>query len=369
MNIPFIDMTRLYDDISAELDQAYKSVMQSGWYIMGPHLEQFEINFARYCEAKHCIGVGNGLEAITLVLQAWDITNQSDEVIVAAGGYIATALGVTRAGATPVLVENDAQTYNIDPADIERAITNNTKAIILTHLYGQTAYMDEIMALGAKYNLKVMEDAAQAHGALYNGRKAGSLGDAAIFSFYPTKNLGAFGDGGAVTTSDDTLAKKIKMLRNYGSEIKYQHDILGTNSRLDELQAAFLSVKLKHLDRWNKKRADIADIYRDELKNIDQIVLPFVPQQMIPVWHVFCVCVLNNQRDALMKHLNDHNIGTNIHYPKPINAQKCYADIPSVNKQFPIAEGQSKELLSLPCDPYHTTEEINYVCTKIKEFF
>ena len=366
--VPYLDFKRTYQALKEPLDRAYKEVMESGFYINGPHVEAFEKAFAEYCGAKYCIGVGNGLEAITLVLQAWGI-GAGDEVICATNSFVATALGVSRANALPVLVEADARTFNIDPNVIESAITPRTKAIALTHLYGQTAEMDAIIAIAKKHNLKVLEDAAQAHGAEYKGKRAGSIGDAATFSFYPTKNLGAFGDGGAITTNDATLAEQLKLMRSYGSKIKYHHDVMGTNSRLDELQAALLSAKLPSLEAGNQRRRDLAALYFRELSQIEGIVLPFVPEWAKPVWHVFAVLIENDRRDEFTAYLTDNKIGYNIHYPVPIHAQKCYADLPLHGQTFPIATAQAKQLVSLPCDAYHTDEEILQVCKVIKPFF
>lgn len=367
-SVPFLDFQRTYQDLKKELDDAYQRVAASGHYILGPHVAEFESDFADICQAKHCIGVGNGLEAITLTLQAWNI-GARDEVICATNSFVATALGITRAGALPVLVEADARTYNIDPLEIEKAITPKTKAIVLTHLYGQPADMDSIMALAQKYNLKVLEDAAQAHGAMYKGKPVGALGDAASFSFYPTKNLGALGDAGAITTNDDDLAATLRKLRNYGSEKKYYHELLGNNSRLDELQAAFLLTKHKKLNEWNEKRRALAKIYLEDLADIDDLVLPYVPEWADPIWHVFAVRIKNNRREALIDYLSDHNIGYNIHYPVPIHAQECYKDLPSAKNSYPIAEEQAGQLLSLPCDPYHSSEEIRRVSAIIRKFF
>lgn len=366
--VPFVDFARYYDDLRTELDSAYRQVMESGHYIMGSNLTKFENEFASYCGTKHAIGVANGLEAIELTLKAWDI-KQGDEVIVASHGFIATALAVSKLGANPVLVEVKADTYNIDPSKIEAAINSKTKAIALTHLYGQTADMQPIMELAAKYNLKVLEDSAQAHGAMYQGKRAGSLGHAASFSFYPTKNLGAFGDGGMITTNDTWLANKLKKLRNYGSEIKYQHDIQGTNSRLDEMQAAFLRIKLTKLDEWNARRNKLAQIYFEELNNISDLVLPNNPAAMMPVYHVFAVRVLNNRRADLIQVLSENNIGHNIHYPKPFYLQEAYKDLGYKEGDFTLTESLASSLLSLPLDPYHSEEEIRYVCKIIKDFF
>lgn len=367
--VPFIDFSSEYKDMKFELDSAYERVMASAHYICGKELQKFETSFAEACGAKHCIGVANGLDAITLTMEAWGITEPHMEVICATNSFVATALGVSKAGATPVLVEADARTYNISPEAIERAITPNTKAIALTHLYGQPADMDEINRIAAEHNLKVFEDAAQAHLAEYKGQRCGALGHAAGFSFYPTKNLGAYGDGGAITTNDDALADKLRMFRNYGSKVKYQHELLGTNSRLDELQAAFLSVKLGRLGEWTEKRRRLANIYFEELKDINDLVLPFVPEWANPVWHVFAVFVRNGKRTQLMEHLDRYHVGYNVHYPIPIHLQKCYAGLGYQEGDFPLAEEQAKGLLSLPLDAYHSEDEIHYAAKKIKEFF
>jgi dTDP-4-amino-4,6-dideoxygalactose transaminase len=367
-NVPYIDMRRMHADISETVENACNEVLRSGHYVMGPNVEKFERAFAEYCHAKHCIGVGNGLEAITLVLQAWGI-GPGDEVICAANSFVATALGVSRTGAEAVCVEADPHTYNIDPREIEAAITSNTKAIALTHLYGQPADMDPIMEIAAKHKLKVLEDAAQAHGATYKGRPVGGLGHAATFSFYPTKNLGAVGDAGAVTTNDDATAKAVAKLRNYGADVKYYHDLLGTNSRLDEMQAAILYAKLPRLEGWNDRRRELAQIYLAEINNIPDIILPHVPEEMHPIWHVFAIRVLDGKRSGLVQFLEKKNIGYNIHYPVPIPAQKCYAGTRTAEGDFPIAMEQADQLLSLPCDPYHTEKEILYVCNSLKEFF
>lgn len=366
--VSYLNMDRAYEDSRLELDQAYARVMKSSHYILGQELIKFENNFAQYCDVKHALGVANGLEAIELTLRAWGV-GPGDEVIVAANSFIATALAVSKLGAKPVLVEIDERTYNINPAKIEAAITPRTKVIALTHLYGQPADMDPIMELADRFNLKVFEDAAQAHGATYKGRKIGSLGHAAGFSFYPTKNLGAFGDGGMITTNDPELAQSLAKLRNYGSEIKYHHEIQGTNSRLDELQAAFLSVKLTKLDLQNAKRSKLAVIYHQELRDLEGLVLPFCPEHASCVNHVFAVRVKDNNRRDLIEHLNNNNIGSNIHYPLPFYLQAAYKDLGYVAGAFEITEIVSQEELSLPLDAHHTEEEIRYICQSIKSFF
>lgn len=365
--VPFIDFKRSYADMAQELDAAWQRVASSGHYILGPEVENFERDFAALCGVPHCIGVGNGLEAITLVLEAWGI-GTGDEVICATNSFVATAFGISRSGATPVLVEADAHTFNIDALAIERAITSRTRAIALTHLYGQMADMDPIMALARAHGLKVLEDAAQAHGALYKGHPAGSLGDAASFSFYPTKNLGALGDAGAIVTKDATLAEKLLRLRNYGSVRKYYHESMGTNSRLDSLQAALLSAKLPRLEGWNARRRDIAALYAKGLTGIKNLILPHVPEWSTPVWHAFVVLITGGQREALCAHLEEHGIGYNIHYPTPIHRQPCYRDLPSSGNAFPIADAQAGQILSLPCDPYHTDAEIGRVIEILCDF-
>ncbi len=349
MIIPFLDLRSPYTELREELDAAYRRVMESGHYILGGEVEKFEAEFASYCEAKHCIGVGNGLEALHLIIRAYGIGPQ-DEVIVPSNTYIATWLAVTHAGAIPVPVEPDERTCNIDPARIEQAITPRTKAILVVHLYGQPVDMDPINDLARKYGLKVIEDCAQAHGALYKGRKAGNLGDAAGFSFYPGKNLGAIGDGGAVTTSDDDLADRIRVLRNYGSRIKYHNEVVGYNSRLDELQAALLRVKLALLDEWNQRRRAIAEIYLQELANTTAVILPHVPEWAESVWHLFVI--RHKQRDQLQKSLTEAGIGSIIHYPVPPHLQPAYSSMKAGKGDYPLSETLANEVLSLPIGPH-----------------
>ena len=351
-SVPFLDLSQLHQSIRKPLDVAYHRVMDSGWFIMGPELEAFESEFAYYCEVKHCIGVGNGLEAIHLLLQAYGI-GPGDEVIVPSNTFIATWLAVTQCGATPVPVEPNIDTHNIDPVHIAAAITNRTRAIMPVHLYGQPADMDPINALAAKYGLVVIEDAAQAQGARYKGRRVGSLGHAAATSFYPGKNLGALGDGGAVLTNDDAIAEKVKQLRNYGSKVKYQHDIAGYNSRLDEMQAAFLRVKLSVLDQWNLSRRVVANQYSKLLMNAD-VILPQVPEYAEPVWHLYVI--RSKQRDVLKAHLEHLGISTVIHYPIPPHRQGCYQKFQQT--KLPIADLLSQEVLSLPMSPIISDAEI-----------
>ena len=347
MNIPFLDLKAPHDELRAELREAFERVLDSGRYILGNEVAQFEKEFAGYCESKHCIGVGNGLDALHLILRAYGI-GEGDEVIVPSNTYIATWLAASYAGATPIPVEPDERTYNIDPARIEAAITPRTRAIIVVHLYGQPADMDAINAIAKKHGLKVIEDAAQAHGAKYKGRRVGSLGDAAGFSFYPGKNLGAIGDGGAVTTNDAELAEKVHVLGNYGSRIKYHNEVKGYNSRLDELQAAFLRVKLQKLDEWNNRRKEIAERYLDGLEQ-SGLVLPFVPEWAEPVWHLFVVRSAN--RDELQQKLDDAGIGTMIHYPIPPHLSGAYKDLHLMSR-CAIAQSLSEDVLSIPIGPH-----------------
>lgn len=348
MKVPFLDLKSQYIELKDEFDAAYHRVMDSGSYVLGKEVELFELEFSEYCQAKHCIGVGNGLEALHLILRAMGI-GAGDEVIVPSNTYIATLLAVSYAGATPVLVEPNAGTYNLDPFRIESAITKKTRAVMVVHLYGQPAEMDEIKKLTQRYGLKIIEDAAQAHGANYKGCRTGSLGDAAGFSFYPGKNLGAIGDGGAVTTNDDELARKIRILRNYGSQAKYHNEVKGFNSRLDELQAAFLRVKLKKLDEWNDRRKQLAGIYLSGLQANTQMILPSVPEWVDPVWHLFVV--RSHDRDGLQKKLSRIGINTMIHYPIPPHLQPAYAELGLSDGAFPIAESIHAEVLSLPIGP------------------
>jgi dTDP-4-amino-4,6-dideoxygalactose transaminase len=336
--------------------------MDSGWFIMGPELAAFESEFAAYSNVKHCIGVGNGLDALHLLLRAYGI-GPGDEVIVPSNTFIATWLAVSQCGATPVAVEPDANTHNINPALIAAAITSKTKAIMPVHLYGQPADMDPINQLAAEHGLVVIEDAAQAQGALYKGRRVGSLGHAAGTSFYPGKNLGALGDGGAVLTNDDAIADQVRRLRNYGSSIKYQHDLAGYNTRLDELQAAFLREKLKVLDAWNTKRKTIAKTYTELLSSADSIT-PLVPEYAEPVWHLYVI--RSQQRDKLKAYLEQHGVSTVIHYPIPPHRQACYPEY--LSQPLPIADMLAGELLSLPMSPDMSEDAIVYTCQKIRNF-
>lgn len=362
MKVPFLDLKSVNDASRNHLEEAFHRVMDSGWYIQGKELEAFETEFSAYCNTAHCLGVGTGLDAIHLLLVAYGI-GPGDEVIVPSNTFIATWLAVTRCGATPIAAEPDPMTYNIAAHSIEAAITSRTVAIIPVHLYGQPADMDAINAIAERHKLLVIEDAAQSQGALYRGRPAGALGNAAATSFYPGKNLGAFGDGGAILTNDSAIAKQVKELRNYGSPVKYQHDSLGYNSRLDELQAAFLRIKLKDLDRANVARRAIAQRYTQGLSET-ALITPYVPEWAEPVWHLYVV--RTPQRDELQAYLKENGIETLVHYPIPPHRQACYAD--TLNKDFPIAEQLAAEVLSLPISPTMTSVEVDYVIGKIRAF-
>jgi dTDP-4-amino-4,6-dideoxygalactose transaminase len=362
MKVPFLDLKALYLELKEELDVAYQRVMYSGWYVLGREVKTFEEEFASYCQVKHCIGVGNGLEALHLTLRAYGI-GEGDEVIVPANTYIATWLAVSYAGARPVPVEPDGRTYNLDPDLIETAITPRTRAVIAVHLYGQPADMHPINEIAGKYGLKVIEDAAQAHGARYKGRRVGSLGDAAGFSFYPGKNLGAVGDGGAVVTNDAELADKVRVLRNYGSRTKYYNEVKGFNSRLDELQAAILRVKLTKLDEWNSRRAALAAQYSKTLSHAQDFVLPFVPEWAEPVWHLFVV--RHPRRDAVQHHLTNSGIGTLIHYPISPHLSGAYAEAGWKLGDFPVTEDMAGEVLSLPMGPHLDRKAVNFVAESL----
>ena len=360
--IPFVSLARQNESIRDRLDDAYRRVMDSGWFILGAELEAFEEEFAKYSEAKYCIGVGNGLDALHFLLLAYGI-GPGDEVIVPSNTFIATWLAVSQCGATPIPVEPDINSYNINPSLIEDAITPRTRCIMPVHLYGQPADMDPIKKIAAKHNLIVIEDAAQSQGAKYKGQRIGSLGHAAATSFYPGKNLGALGDGGAILTNDESIAKKVRQYRNYGSLIKYHHEIKGFNSRLDEMQAAFLRVKLSVLDEWNNERKRLAQSYSDLLQNSD-VLLPITPSYADPVWHLYVI--RSRDRDALQKHLKNKGIDTVIHYPIPPYKQLCYQDF--ARRELPIASLLANEVLSLPIFYSMNNNQIKMVVDAIREF-
>lgn len=365
MKVPFVSFEAMHSEIREQLDNAYKSVMDSNYFIQGQACAQFEKEYADYCGVKYCIGVGNGLDALMLILRAMDI-GAGDEVIVPSNTYIATALAVSYVGAAPVFVEPDIETFNIDPQLIEEKITAKTEAIIAVHLQGRPADMDAIKAIAEKYDLKVIEDAAQAHGAKYKGQKVGSLGDAAGFSFYPGKNLGALGDGGCVTTNNKEIADKVRALGNYGSDYKYHHIYKGVNSRLDEMQAAFLSVKLKHLDKWNEERRKIAARYLSVINN-PLIALPKASDKEYEhVYHVFVIRC--KERDRLEAYLADNGIGTLKHYPIPMHLQGAYADLGLKENDLPIAEEISNTVLSIPMYYGMTDEQVDCVVKILNGF-
>ncbi len=362
--IPFIDLKSEYVEIDAEINQAVQKTLESGRFILGEEVKQFEKEFADYLGVKYCVGVGNGLDALHLILRALNIC-EGDEVIVPANTYIATLLAISYAGAKPVLVEPEENTYNINPKLIKDAITKRTKAIMPVHLYGLSSDMDPINEIAERHGLFVIEDAAQAHGAEYKGEKCGSLGTAAGFSFYPTKNLGAYGDGGAVVTNDEEIADKVRLLRNYGSRKKYYNEIRGFNSRLDEIQAAILRVKLTHLDEWNAKRKNNAERYVENLNGL-KVVLPFEPKGYKHIYHQFVIRC--RERDNLQEYLKESGIGTLIHYPVPPHMSQAYADMQLPIDAYPITKQLANSVLSLPIGPHLRMEDIDVVCQTIKAF-
>lgn len=357
MQVPFLDVGAAYKELKPEIDAAIARVLESGWYILGPEVEAFETEYAAYCKAEYAIGVANGLDALHLALMAMGV-GPGDEVIVPSNTYIATWLAVSQCGATPVPVEPVEETYNIDPDRIEAAITTRTKAILPVHLYGQPADLDPILEIARKNDLKVLEDGAQAHGACYKGRRIGAHGDAVAWSFYPGKNLGGYGDGGAITTNDPDMADRIRVLRNYGSRLKYVNEVMGFNSRLDTLQAAILRVKLRYLDRGNAARRSIAERYLAGLNNCG-LILPNVPEWAEPVWHLFVV--RSHEREPLQHRLGQAGVGTLIHYPIPPHRQKAYTELGFREGSYPIAESLHEQVLSLPMFPQMTTTQADQV--------
>jgi dTDP-4-amino-4,6-dideoxygalactose transaminase len=364
IKVPFQDFRTPYQELKEEFDAAYHRFMDSGWFVLGKETEAFEEEYAVYCEASHCVGVANGLEALHLALRAMGI-GSGDEVIVPSNTYIATWLAVTQAGAVPVPVEPDLATFNIDPSRIEEAITPRTKAILAVNLYGQPCNYDAIIAIARQHGLKTAIDNAQSHGALYKGRRVGGLADIECHSFYPSKNLGAYGEAGAITTNDTALADKVRVLRNYGSRVRYHNEVLGYNSRIDELQAAFLRVKLRHLDEWNARRTFIAEQYLSQLSSPgSELVLPVVPSWASPVWHLFVI--RHPQRDNLQQHLADQGIQTIIHYPIPPHLSGAYSSAsPSV---LPIAEHLANHVLSIPIGPHLQNHHVEFVAATLRAF-
>lgn len=362
--IPFLDLKEMNQKYSEEIKKAVNRVVESGWYVLSKEVENFEREFAQYCGVNHAIGVANGLDALTLILKAYEI-KKGDEVIVPSNTYIASILAISATNATPVLVEPNLNSYNIDPKKVEEKITKNTKAIMVVHLYGQICNMNAISSLATKYNLKIIEDAAQAHGANYYGKKAGSLGDAAGFSFYPGKNLGALGDGGAITTNDDKIAEKIRALRNYGSHKKYQNRFKGVNSRLDEIQAAILRVKLKYLNKDNEKRRQISEYYINNIIN-NKVILPQIENKdrLSHVWHLFVVKV--NNRAQFQQYLSESGIQTVIHYPIAPHKQEAYQEWN--NCSFPISEQLHQTVISLPISPVLHLKDVKEITDFLNKY-
>ncbi len=363
--VPFLDLRADYQLLQQELDGACARVLGSGQYILGPEVEAFELEFAEFLSARHCIGVGSGLDALCLILRAYGI-GPGDEVIVPSNTFIATWLAVSHVGAKPVAVEPEPGTWNIDATRLADAICARTKAIIAVHLYGQPADMDPLRCIARQNGLLLIEDAAQAHGARYKGKRTGCLGDAGAFSFYPSKNLGAFGDGGAIVTNDDQLAMQVRILRNYGSKIKYRNEMKGYNSRLDSLQCAFLRTKLLHLDEWNQRRRQVANAYLSALEDSGEVTLPVVPEWAEPVWHVFVIS--HPRRDELQQHLSRAGIGTLVHYPIPPHLSEAYAPDYLIPESLPIAEQLASTVLSLPIGPHIDEDSVSYVISAIRDF-
>ncbi|MEW6563201.1 MAG: DegT/DnrJ/EryC1/StrS family aminotransferase [Pseudomonadota bacterium] len=368
MKVPFIDLRTTYLELKPAIDAAVARVLDSGWYILGEEVEAFEVEWSSYCDAKFAVGVANGLDALHLALLALGV-GPGDEVIVPSNTYIATWLAVSQCGATPVPVEPDVRTYNINPTLIEAAITPRTKVILPVHLYGQPADIEPILSIARKHGLRVLEDAAQAHGARYKGKRIGAHGDVVAWSFYPGKNLGAFGDGGAITTNDPEIADRVRVLRNYGSRVKYMNEVRGFNSRLDPMQAAVLRVKLKVLDDWNHRRKLIAQAYLNGITEIGhkvEITLPFIPDFADPVWHLFVI--RHSGRDELQKRLTASGIGTMIHYPIPPHRQPAYSKLGITDENCPIATQMARELLSLPIGPQMDQLNVKTVVENFSSF-
>jgi dTDP-4-amino-4,6-dideoxygalactose transaminase len=353
--VPFLELDAGYRELRAELDDTHRRVLERGWYILGEEVEAFEQEFAAYCGTDHCVAVGNGLDALTLLLRAHGF-GPGDEVIVPGHTAIATWLAVSATGATPVAADVRPDTCNLDPDSAAAAVTSRTVALLPVHLYGQPADVVPLRRLAERHGLVLLEDAAQGHGALYQGQRVGSLGAGAGFSFYPTKNLGAFGDGGAVTTSDRALADKVRLLRNYGSRVKYQHECIGVNSRLDELQAAFLRVKLRRLDEWNRRRAKLAALYAVALRGVPDVTLPTVLPETEPVWHLHVVRLRN--RTLVEQQLKRAGVGTLVHYPIPPHLSGAYREGGWRGGPLPVTERLAEEVLSLPMSPHLSAADV-----------
>lgn len=365
MHVPFLDFHGQYQELKTDIDKALARVFDSGWYILGKELEAFESELAEYCGVKYSFGVGNGLDALRLLLEAYEI-GKGDEVIVPAHTFIATWLAVSQVGATPVPVDVDQRDFNILPSEISKKLSEKTKAIIPVHLYGQPAPMAEIRNIAEEHGLFIIEDNAQACGARHEAQRTGALGHSAAFSFYPGKNLGAFGDGGAITTNDSSVAEKVAMLRNYGSPQKYKNEVKGMNSRLDEMQAAILRVKLRKLDEWNDRRNRIAKQYSSELENVSGLRLPSINEGSSHVWHLYVV--LHERRDELQEHLKNNQVSTLIHYPEPPHLSGAYSELGYKEGDYPVSEKVSKTALSLPIGPHQTDEQTQYVIDAVKSF-
>ena len=364
MNVPFIDFSKQYETIKDQIDIGLKNVFKKGNFILGEEEKIFETQFANYCDTKHAVGVNSGTDALYLAMSALDI-GVGDEVIIPTFTFIATALCISYTGAKPVFVDIEDETYNIDPQKLEEVITDRTKAIIPVHLYGQPANMDEIVSIARKHNIAVVEDACQAHGATYQGKKTGSLGDIGCFSFYPTKSLGAFGDGGIIVTKSDEISEKVQMLRDYGRTGRYEHKVKGYNSRLDTVQAVILSAKLEHLNEWNKMRNSHAAYYCELLNDVPGVTVPVIKENRTHVFQTFAVRV--SDRDAILEGMKAKGIGVLIHYPIPVHLQEAYSDLGGKKGDFPVSEQVADEILSLPMFPHMNRDQIEYVCASLKE--
>ncbi len=363
--IPFVDLKSQYKFIKPEINLAIKRVLDSTHFILGEEVEEFEKKFAKFCDTKYAVGVGSGLQALELGMRGLGI-GEGDEVITPANSFIASSSAISATGAKPVLIDCDPKNFNIDPQLIEEKITEKTKAIMPVHLYGQPAEMDQIRKIAKKYNLFIIEDACQAHGANYKNKRVGSIGTCAAFSFYPGKNLGAYGDGGMITTNSESLANKVFKMRNYGQSKKYYHDFLGGNSRLDTIQAAVLLVKLKYIEKWNKARLKAAQTYNKMLKNLP-LKTPEIPQDATHIFHLYVI--KTPKRDELAKYLSSKGIATGQHYPIPIHLQKAYQDLGHKKGDFPITENLAQQILSLPMFPELTKTQIEYITSSIRSFF
>jgi len=371
LTLPLVDLKRQYASIQQEMDEKISGVLKSTAFILGPEVREFEKDFSAFCGTEHAVGVSSGTEALSLALLALSV-GRDDEVVTTPNTFIATAGAISHVGAQPVLVDVDPESYNIDASLVEGAITKRTKAIIPVHLYGQPSEMEAILQVAKRHNIKVIEDACQAHGAEYRGRRVGSFGDIAAFSFYPGKNLGAYGDGGAVVTDKGELAERIRLLRDHGSPKKYYHEIIGYNSRLDEIQAAVLRVKLRYLNEWNEKRRGNARVYNEYLKDLVNKGSVVTPKEMSwakHVYHLYVIQVEDNIRDKLIEHLNARGIGAQIHYPIPIHLQKAYKHLGYNRGSFPVAEKLAKRIISLPMFPELERQEIEYVAQEVSTFF